>query len=138
MTRNMVNKKVKRTISEFIDQYKNEEYITFISGLMDETISLHFMDIYKFHFEDNSVHLTLSTKEIEIYRCHPKKLSQTLYGTPDLWFILMYINKISHPGDFTLEGDVLIMGPSAIPLMTRLYSAFRKSMKYDDNTNAVV
>lgn len=134
----MISKTVKRTIKEFIETYKGEDYVTFISGIFDESLSLHFMDIYKFHFEDNSVILTLDAEEKEKYRYHPKYLSKSLYGSPDLWFTIMSLNKVTHPGDLTLEGDIVVLAPSAVNQLVRFYASYKKNIKYEDNTNTVV
>lgn len=134
----MISKSTKRTIKEFINEYQNEDYITFISGIFDESLSLHFMDIYKFHFEDNTVLVSLDAGEREKYRYHPKALSNSLYGTPDLWFVIMSLNKVTHPGDFVLEGDVAVLAPSSLNQLTRFYASFKNNIKYEDNTVTIV
>lgn len=44
--------------------------------------------------------ITLSDKDYLKYKNNPKRLSQDLYDTPELWSSLMYINNIVSIADF--------------------------------------
>lgn len=53
--------------------------------------------------------LTLSDADYIKYKNNPKMLSQDLYGTPELWSSIMYINNIVSIADFKKK-KLLVFG----------------------------
>lgn len=51
---------------------------------------------------DNVVIVQMSEANANRYSYNPKALSKKIYGTPDLYFILMYLNNYRHPGEMNL------------------------------------
>ena len=51
---------------------------------------------------ENVVIVQMTEANANRYSYNPKALSKKIYGTPDLYFILMYFNNYRHPGEMNL------------------------------------
>lgn len=69
----------------------------------DETIQVPMTSIinkYKEYFDKITCTVDVDDKSSNIYRYKPKMLSYDLYGTTELWSILLYINDCKSLVDF--------------------------------------
>lgn len=88
----------------------------------------HILDLCSDIIQKNKMVLTFDRDEIKTFDSKPKILSNTLYGTPDLWFILMKLNGVSHPDDFDCTSDVFIMNPENIPELLAVYDNLKHTL----------
>ena len=51
---------------------------------------------------NNVVVVHMSESNANRYSYNPKALSKRVYGTPDLYFVLMFLNNYRHPGEMNL------------------------------------
>lgn len=51
---------------------------------------------------DNVVIVQMTEANANRYSYNPKALSKKIYGTPDLYFVIMYLNNYRHPGEMNL------------------------------------
>lgn len=51
---------------------------------------------------DNVVIVQMTEANANRLSYNPKALSKKIYGTPDLYFVLMYLNNYRHPGEMNL------------------------------------
>ncbi len=114
------------TIDELVDQIKGEDlsyrnlhtpvYIRYEDRFTGETDT--FVIPYKSVIMDYMPYLrtcavTLPFDEIEQvkYRYKPKRLSNKLYGTPELWSALLELNNMVSIIDFNLSKPVKVFEP---------------------------
>lgn len=83
----------------------------------------HILDLCQDIIEDNKLFLEFDSEEIMMYNNKPKILSNKLYKTPYLYFVLMYMNGVSHPFDLNCENGIFVMNPDNIP---SLLASFEK------------
>ena len=51
---------------------------------------------------NNVVIVQMTEANANKFSYNPKALSKKIYGTPDLYFVLMYLNNYRHPGEMNL------------------------------------
>lgn len=67
------------------------------------------------------ISLKLNDDEKRKYKYNPALLSYDLYGTPDYYATILYINRLSHPGDFNCETNILLPNKANIKTIKYLY-----------------
>lgn len=101
------------TIEEFVREY-NDEPITFKTlyfkevNKMDSGNKLVFLSDsvllkYNNDLRNYLVKLTMTDKECNKYFYNPKLLSYVLYGTTELWFLLLHANEIYSTSQFSIN-----------------------------------
>lgn len=104
--------------------------VSYDNGFLNDLQDIHIIDIFDNFFNDpnNIDTIELSNSELGLYNCNPKQLCIDLYGTHDYMQVIMQLNEVDHPGEFTLEkGYVLVPNPSFFTTyIDRIYS-FRKN-----------
>lgn len=104
--------KFSRYIESFkkaMDKYENG----YLNNLFLED---HIFDIFdnflndydKEEEEHNLIKLEFSTLERIDYQYNPKALSSKLYGTPDMWQVILKANGYMHPGEMDLNRDLYV------------------------------
>lgn len=86
----------------------------------------HLIDIFGLIEGGTFAEVTPTESDMDKYMCNPYLLSYDLYGTIDYGAILLYINGISHPGDFKLNSKILILNKSNIKQLYKLYGSLIK------------
>jgi len=115
------------TLEEFIAEYRVENLTIdkyFLQQVIDATGSSSsgkivinedsFLSKYMDEFEDAKSVVTLSDEEKSKYRYNPKLMSFDVYGTTELWFLILWANELYSSTEFTLETNRLIMYNSTI------------------------
>ncbi len=77
------------------------------------------MDKYKSVIEPQLVKIKLNDDEYKKYKYNPHRLSLDLYGTTELWFMLLKFNKIMTSADFTLY-EFYILHPENLETINRI------------------
>lgn len=89
-----------QTLTDFVRYGKtssfsipNVSFLTKVDNIvfLDELAYVKYNDLIL----DNSVMLDLTTQEYNKYRLEPKKLSYDIYGTPNLYHLILYLNNVS-------------------------------------------
>lgn len=90
-------------ISDYITYFKNKK-LSWYNGFMDVDYNFHITDLFDnfFNDPDNIEEFTIDDFEIADFKYNPKGLSTYLYGTHDLWPIIMRCNDLDHPGEMDL------------------------------------
>lgn len=103
--------------------------ISYDAGYLNDIQDIHITDIFDNFFNDpnNIDTIELSNVELGLYHCNPKQLCIDLYGTHDYMQIIMQLNEVDHPGEFTLEkGYVKVPNPSFFATYINTIYTFRK------------
>lgn len=66
---------------------------------------------YMPYFRECAITLPMGEVEKTKYRFKPKRLSNKLYGTPELWSALLELNYMVSVIDFNLEKDIQVFEP---------------------------
>ena len=108
---NSLNKEY--TISDYTKAYK-EESVTFASLHLKEVdikingekiilLSDSILDKYTDVLNEYLVTKTLTDSEYNKYQYNPKLLSYALYGTVELWFLILYANQLCSVTQFHIN-----------------------------------
>jgi hypothetical protein len=80
----------------------------------DEIIKIPYKSIlqdYRPFFESTIVTAEFTNSEVTKYRFKPKRLSDDLYGTTELWSVLLDLNNMYSIIDFNLEKSIKVYEP---------------------------
>lgn len=116
---NQSNKGAIWTLDDFIREYGAEDVrvdafflkqIFWDSSTMDHKIIVSessIIDKYKEELEDSKRKVELTTSEYHKYRYNPKLLSFDVYGTTELWFLILMANELYAITEFDSKTVVL-------------------------------
>jgi len=100
-------------LPDFIKQYKEQDlsfpmlHFKEIIEKEDNTklvvISESILDKYDAILKDIIVTRTLTTEEFNKYQYNPKLLSYDMYGTVELWSLLLYVNQLHSTSQFSIN-----------------------------------
>ena len=96
-----------KTLEDTLDPSNIKEYLI-LNNTLVENIPFTILDNSFYFIEDN-------IKEVDYtdaYKYRPEYLSQEKYGTPSLYFIIMYVNNIATKLDFNGSNLTKIKYPS--------------------------
>lgn len=119
------------TIEEFIEAGKGV-VLTYqnlsLKNHIGENINFPFKNVFNDYIPDfihTSVIKTVQLSEDEFikYKYRPKILSYDIYGTTDLDFVILAINRISTPKDFVHKKIKMISKNHLNELLTSIYNA---------------
>ena len=122
------------TLPSFITSGKklsiSHESITMKYQLNDDTIISFQGLMQKYHHALTNYieEIELSDEEYDRYRFRPKLLSQDLYGTPELWSELLYINHMMSTTDFNKRA-IKVYNSGIIDIVTEIQMLCKKDIK---------
>lgn len=112
------------TLFELIDEGKYGElqvstttFVNRIDNMIIPTTSV--FDSYMDFIIPITQTITLTEEEYAKYRMRPKLLSYTLYGTVELWFLLLKINRMQSSMEFN-KRELKVIKPSQIDLINKI------------------
>ena len=68
---------------------------------------------YRYFLQPYTISITLNDDELAWYRFSPKKLSDTLYGTTEYWYVLLALNNCVSKIDFNKK-NLVVLDPKTI------------------------
>lgn len=102
------------TLKDYIEDYKDQplkitDYFTF-EWLMDttndtyiKTIEENILSKHTNFLETTKSKIKLSDEEYRKYRCNAHWLSQDVYGTTELWFLILHANELYSESEFNTK-----------------------------------
>lgn len=102
------------SFSEYVEDLKDNDYLRFDTGFIKEMNNNHIVDIFRDIIEREKIKVTFGETERRKYMYKPKSLSDELYGTPDLYFIILKMNNLTHPGELDLKNPIYVMEPNNV------------------------
>lgn len=100
------------SITEMISNYNIEEfrysdlYFKIINDIADNNFIFNdkcILDDYRAELKTLLVSVELTASEYADYKYNPKRLSHDLYGTTELWFLLLDANEIYSATQFDMD-----------------------------------
>lgn len=135
----------KSTIRDIID-YGLEEKMTVRELSLKETVTnsagelfvVNLFNLFEKYYElllDNTVIATLSEEEYKKYRFNPRLLSQDLYGTRELHFMLLRLNYVYSVTEFDFT-EVRVFKSNITSLLNEIMVL--ESENYIDNEVSII
>ena len=126
------------SLEEFIDLGQDDElthYNFSIIELLDGNLEVPISNIIENGYLEEmrllSETVVLSDKEFRLYKYKPNLLSLVLYGTPELYFVILAINDMVSKKEFNEKEIKLVPKNSMLQIMNYIYNAEREYI--DDN-----
>ena len=98
-----------------------------------EIAVLNVVNDYMREFKDAAVTVNLTTDEYRKYRYKPKLLCYDVYGSQELYWVILLLNGIIDIKDFNYESLLMLTRDDMNTLMSAIYNA---EYKYMDSYNA--
>jgi hypothetical protein len=86
---------------------------------------------------ENSVEVDFEPEVFELYKFKPKLLSLKLYGTTDLWHLILWLNDMVSVSEFTRK-KVILFDPDAMQVLNRIVEKERKAILSNHENPEVV
>ena len=81
--------------------------------------------------KDIKVKITLSNEEYSKYRYNPKVLSYDIYGTTELWFLILEANELHSINEFNSR-TIYLFKTDIVEKMTRILNLELDSKNYNE------
>lgn len=117
---------VSEILSAKEDIYNIDNYVTKISVPIDNKTNLIFSNYeilkkYENIIFDNSVLINLKDE----YKYRPEHLCKAIYGTTSLWYIILFLNRITSASQF--DKDIIrVIHPDNIGIFSEIYNLEKK------------
>ena len=120
------------TLKEYIADYKDQQlkltdYFTF-EWLNDEsndiyikTIEENILSKHTNFLSTNKTKVTITDDEYRKYRCNAHWLSQDVYGTTELWFLILHANELYSESEFNTK-EFYIYSKSVLDKLSEIIS----------------
>ena len=141
----VMNMGTEYTIDQFSNKYKADDF-TFGTLFYKEVIeedplragsnklilnSDGILDRYYRELEKYKVWYSLDNRQYMRYRLNPKLLSYDLYGTTELWFLILHANEMVSVGEFDKK-SFYIYNVSVVRAITRMKDLERNYINYNE------
>ena len=107
------------TIKEFIDNYTIDD-VTFNTVFLKDVFNTpngkmivngsSVLDRYRNELSQYKTKLKLTSEEYRKYQYNPKVLSYDIYGTTELWFLILHANELTSVSQFDMEQPYVYTG----------------------------
>lgn len=128
------------TIEEFIDSYNssdiNYESTSLIQNLDGYTmISYNIFNDYIDELNELAVYVTLTDEEYYKYLYRPKILAYDLYGSTELFFLILILNNICNVKEFDFKRLKLLKVDDLQQFISSVYNSERYTLSLNRTKN---
>lgn len=113
--------------SELLALYDDEDTFNLYTGFInrDGEDMTHILEYIEHVLVANTLEVVLSPSECAILSYNSQLFSDKVYGTPDMSFILEYMNGFTYTGDFKLNPDTVykVFDPNAINTLMQYWTS---------------
>lgn len=116
------------SIETFINS-KNNEQISYdklsIFESVDDNIFLSYNILNDYYDEliDSSVYVKLTEEEYSLYKFKPKLLAYKIYGDPEMFFILLFLNNICSIKEFDFRRFRVLKSKDLSKILSSIYNS---------------
>lgn len=125
-------------IKEFINNGKNVvlsyQSLSFIQTFNDIKFPIHnVLNDYLDEIKDECIKVTLTEDEMTLYKYKPRLLSAALYGTTELFFLILMINGMASEKEFIKKDIILLTKNKINDVINKIYTAEHPSIESYNN-----
>lgn len=96
---------------------------------LNNIISYNILNDYLEELEKMSVTVSLTNEQYLKYKYKPKLLSYDIYGSQELYFVILYINNIASPKEFDMKKIKMIRSDVMAQAMSDIYNAEKEILE---------
>lgn len=128
------------TIEEFVDSYNgadiNYESTSLIQNINGYTmIAYNIFNDYIDELNELAVYVTLSDEEYNKYLYRPKILAYDLYGSTELFFLILMLNNICNVKEFDFKRLKLLKVEDLEKFISSVYNSERYTLSLNRSKN---
>lgn len=121
---NSVRPDLDNNLVDYIYHGKNSEFSLSKTSIIETIGNIKYpidniLNKYMSIIKDYFINITLTDEETSKYFYHPKKLSLDLYGTIELWFLLIKINNMTSISEFNKK-KIKIFHPDHLDVLNKI------------------
>ncbi len=126
------------TIEQFIQSNSNTvisyEKLSLIEK-MDNiyTITYNLLNDYKEELDDLAITINLTDEELIKYAYKPKLLAYDIYGSTELYFIILFINNICNVKEFNSKKIKMLSRDDLYNVLSAIYNAESDTIRKNRN-----
>jgi hypothetical protein len=140
MSENIMSMGYESTIREYINHFNNEEIVSsafflkqvFSIGANKKTI-VNFNNLvikYMPELKEIKIKVKLSNEEYSKYKYNPKVLSYDIYGTTELWFLILEANELHSINQFNTR-TIYLFRPDIVEKVSRIINLEAETKNYN-------
>ena len=129
------------TILEYISDYNSEDIVSSIYFLkqvfttsVNKKLLVNFQNLvikYMPELKAIKTTVTMTNEEYAKYKYNPKLLSYDIYGTTELWFLILEANELHASIQFDLK-TIQLFNTSVVDKMVRILNLEREFIDYNE------
>ena len=141
MAYNTMGMGLESTIQEYIAQYNSEEIVSsafFLKQVFsienNRKMIVNFNNLvikYMPELKEIKVKVTLSNEEYAKYKYNPKVLSYDLYGTTELWFLILEANELHSVTQFNSK-TIYLFRTDIVEKLSRILNLELETKNYNE------
>ena len=125
-----------QTLTDFVRYGNTSTYsvpLTTFLRRVDEFLLLDSFTYEKYHklLFGLSSFVELTDEELSIYRFKPDFISYRLYGTPNLWYLVLFMNNLERACNLNMN-ERIVLPPTSLSILSQIYSTEKEEL---DNKN---
>lgn len=126
------------TIEQFINSNSNTtvsyEKLSLIEK-MDTvyTITYNLLNDYKEELDDLAITITLSDDELAKYMYKPKLLAYDIYGSTELYFVILFLNNLCNVKEFTNRKIKMLTKENLYNVLSAIYNTESNNIRKNRN-----
>ena len=135
-TNNTNDPRTTHTLSEFLSAGSKSSIITYtkLCFLENNYIVKNIIDDYLYELSYQAVSIQLTDAEFIKYKYKPKLLSSDVYGTTDLYYMLLKLNNLYSIKQFNINPVLMLKKNDITTLLANIYNAESASITKFNST----
>lgn len=122
------------TVEQFIELSSNKvisyESLSLVEKIDNiTTITYNLLNDYKEEFEELTISINMTDSEFLRYQFKPKLLAYDIYGDPELYFIILFLNNICNIKEFNNKKIKMLKKDDLVKLISAIYNAETDSIQ---------
>lgn len=104
--------------------------------LIKEGITIPYQNILREHYRavliNNSSLVKLTDKAMKLYKYRPKLFSLNLYGTTELWHLILWLNNMTSILEFN-KNEIVVIDPANIDILQKILNQENNRLTNNQN-----
>ena len=134
-TEGLTDPRKSHTLSEFLSAGTSAEAMSYTKlSFLQKVDNIRYcvkmiLNDYLYEFKSSALLCELSTEEYLKYKYNPKMLASDIYGSTELYYVILLINDICNVRDFDFKELYLLKRDDMSSFLSKIYSSEHESIK---------
>ena len=130
-------------LSEFISAGEGSDAVSYTKlSYIEKVDNVHYpikmvLEDYMYEFISSAKTCVMTTEEYLKYKYNPKRLASDVYGSTELYYVILLMNNMCNIRDFDLSTVKLLSKEDMTSFMSKVYSAEKSDIDTYNNSHNV-